>query len=165
MTELLLTYIGTFLIAFEFIRKFEDLQALVALLFAWPFRQFINTIGKKGKSKKTPQELTGLQFILLFLYVFLIPAMLALTIVFYIINFIAALLQGFHLWINQFYLKARKEYTPTYGFWAKISLKRSKKYRSISEQRIIREIQKREIPILPIVGIILITTALFIHVL
>ena len=163
MTELLLTYIGTILIAFEFIRKFEDLQALVALMFGWPFRQFINTIGKKGKSKKPP-EMTGVQIILLFLYIFLIPVMLVLTIVFYVINFIAAILQEFHLWVNRFYLKARKEYTPTFGFWAKVLLKNSKKY-NISEQRLIREIQKREIPILPIVGIIFITVALFIHIL
>lgn len=164
MTELTLTYVGTVLIAFEFIRKFKDLQAFVALLFGWPFRQFINAMyagrkSTKGKKVKEPS------LILVVLYALLIPVMLLLTIVFYLINLVIAILEEFHNLVNRFYLSARKEYRPTYGFVARILLRSSERYKGITEKQAIKEVEKREIPVLPIAGVILITISLFMQIL
>ena len=41
VTELVLTYVGTILIAMEFIRKFTNLQALMAMLVGWPVSSFL----------------------------------------------------------------------------------------------------------------------------
>jgi hypothetical protein len=163
MTELVLTYVGTILIAFEFIRKFQDLQALVALLFGWPFRSFINAMYAGRKSTKV-QQVKGPRAILLIVYALLIPLMLLLTIVFYLINLIVALLQDFHNLVNRFYLAAMREYRPTYRFLTRISLISSERYKDITEQQVIKKLQQREIPVLPIVGAILITIALFIQI-
>ena len=45
MTELVLAYIGTILIAMEFVRKFTNLQALMGMLAGWPVTSFF---GEKG---------------------------------------------------------------------------------------------------------------------
>ena len=88
MTELVLTYIGTILIALEFVRGakilsgFKSLQALVGMLLAWPFRPYLNAIGSQRKSLEMPVIKTPL-LILLFIYalIFLI-IMLPITVAF-----------------------------------------------------------------------------------
>lgn len=165
MTELVLAYVGTILIAFEFIRKFRDLQALVALLFGWPFRQFINQITSAGRKSTKVKKIKCPSVVLLTLYALLIPVMLLLTIVFYLINLIVAILEDFHNLVNRSYLAARKEYRPTYGFLTRILLRSSERYKGITEQKVIKKLQEREIPVLPIIGVILITVALFMQIL
>jgi hypothetical protein len=164
MTELVLAYVGTILIAFEFIRKFKDLQAFVALLFGWPFRQFINAM-YAGRKSTRGQKVKEPSLILVVVYALLIPVMLLLTIVFYLINLVVAIPEEFHNLVNRFYLSAKKEYRPTYGFVTRMTLRSSERYKSITEKQAIDEIQKREIPVLPIAGVILITIALFMQIL
>jgi len=161
-TELMLTYVGTVLIAFEFIRESKDIQALVALLFAWPVRSFLNAMTVGRKSAKV-QGIKSPPAILLVVYALLMPVMLLLTLVFYIINLVVALLEEFHNLINHFYLKAQEEYQPTYRFWTKITLRSSKKYKDITEQQVINKLRERGIRILPIIGVILITIAFIMH--
>jgi hypothetical protein len=165
MTELVLTYIGTLLIALEFVRGakilsgFKSLQALVGMLLAWPFRPYLNAIGSQRKSLEMTAIKTPL-LILLFIYalIFLI-IMLPVTIAFYLFYFIITPLELMHFAVNKLYFISKKEYRSTYGFFTRITLSSSKKYKNIAEKQVINEIQKGEIPILPIIGIILITIA------
>jgi len=165
MAELVLAYIGAILIALEFVRGakiisgFKSLQALVGMLLAWPFRPYLNTIGSQRKSFKIPVIKTPLA-ILLFIYalIFLI-IMLPITAVFYLFYFIIAPLELIHFGVNKLYFTSKRGYRPTYGFFTRIVLNSSNRYKGISEKQVIDESQKREIPILPIIGVILITIA------
>jgi len=147
------------LIAFEFIRKFKDIQALVAMSVAWPLRSFVNAMSVGPRSTKM-QKVKKSAVILIVVYALLfLLLIIPLTVVFYLVNLIGAALEEFHNLVNRFYLTAMREYRPTYGFWTKILLRSSEKYEGITEQKVIKELQKREIPVLPIAGVILITIA------
>jgi len=165
MVELVLAYIGAVLIALEFVRGakiisgFKALQALVGMLLAWPFRAFLNAFGSQRKSLKIPVIKAPLLILLVIYALILLIIMLPITVVFYLFYFIIVPLELIHFGVNKLYLKAQKGYQPTYGFLTRITLSSSKRYKNITEKQVINELQKREIPILPIIGLILITIA------
>ena len=165
MTELVLAYIGAVLIALEFVRGaktisgFKSLQALVGMLLAWPFRPYLNAIGSQRKSFKIPVIKTPLLILLIIYALILLIIMLPITVVFYLFYFIIALLGLIHFGVNKLYFISQKGYRPTYGFLARFTLKSSRRYKNITEKQVINELQKREIPILPTIGVILITCA------
>jgi len=165
MTELVLTYIGTMLIALEFVRGakvlsgFKSLQALVGMLFAWPFRPYLNAMGSQRKPFAMPVIKTSLAILLIIYAVIFLIIMLPVTIAFYLFYIIITPLEFMHFAVNKLYFISKKEYRPTYGFFTRITLSSSKKYKNITEKQVVNEIQKKEIPILPIIGVILITIA------
>ena len=165
MTELVLAYIGAVLIALEFVRGakiisgFKALQALVGMLFAWPFRPYLNTIGSPRKSLKMPVIKTPLLILLIIYALIFLIIMLPITAVFYLFYFIIAPLELIHFGVNKLYFISHKEYRPTYGLFTRATLSSSKKYKNITEKQVINKIGEREIPIVPIIGVILITTA------
>ncbi|MFH0767938.1 MAG: hypothetical protein V1932_00015 [Chloroflexota bacterium] len=171
MIEMLLTYIGTLLIALEFvrgaklIRGIKNLQALVGMLLAWPFKPYLNAVGSKGSSVKIKGLKMSLTVLLLLYALLFLIIMLPITVAFYALYFIISPLELIHLWVNRLYFVALKEYRPTYGFWTRFTLKSYKVPKRITEERVIKELQKGEIPVLPIVGIILITVALLMQIL
>ena len=171
MTELVLTYIGTLLIALEFVRGarlikgIKKLQALVGMLLAWPFKPYLNAMSSERKSAKVkePKGYSAILFIigaLLFLII-TIP----ITVAFYVLYFIISPLELIHIWVNKLYLSSQKEYRPTFGFWTRFTLKIHKAPKKVTEERVIKELQKGEIPVLPIIGVVLITIALFMQIL
>ena len=165
MTELVLAYIGAMLIAFEFVREaklikgFKYLQALVGMLLAWPFKPYLNVMSSQRKSLKIPIIKTPLTILLIIYALIFLIIMLPITVVFYLFYFIITPLELIHFGVNKLYFISQKGYRPTYGFWARTTLNSSKRYKNITEKQVINELQKREIPILPIIGVILITSA------
>ncbi len=167
MTELVLAYIGAVLIALEFVRGakiisgFKSLQALVGMLLAWPFRPYLNAIGSQRNPLKIPVIKTPLLILLIIYALIFLIIMLPITVVFYLFYFIIAPLELIHFGVNKLYFISHKGYRPTYGFLTRTTLNSSKRYKNITEKQVINELQKKEIPILPIIGLILITIALF----
>lgn len=165
MTELVLAYIGAVLIAFQFVREakiisgFKSLQALVGMLLAWPFRPYLNAIGSQRKSLKIPVIKTPLLILLIIYALIFLIIMLPITVVFYLFYFIIVPLELIHFGVNKLYFISQKGYQPTYGFLTRITLNSSKRYKNITEKQVINGLQKREIPVLPIIGVILITIA------
>jgi hypothetical protein len=167
--QLVLTYVGTVLIALEFVggsrllKGIKDLQALVGMLMAWPFRTYLNNMSSKGNLFKIIRVKKPLSFILAIYGLLFLIIMGPVTITFYLLYFIFKPLELFHVWVNNLYLISQKEYRHTYGYWARFTLKISKTPKEITEEKVINELQKREIPVLPIIGIVLITIAFIIH--
>ena len=169
MTETLLTYVGTMLIAMEFIRKFTSLQALMGMLVGWPVSSFLEENGLE----KWFEEYKSHKFELIFrLFLSLILCIIALplTLVFYVIWFIILTLNSFHNWVNRLYSKGKKRYRPFLIFIIGLLLfahriSEHKKYRRLNEQKVMNHIEKQEIPILPLIGIILLTVAFVMQIL
>ncbi len=170
MVELVLAYIGAILIALEFVRGakiisgFKSLQALVVMLLAWPFRPYLNAIGSQRKSLKIPIIKTPLLILLIIYALIVLIITLPITVVFYLFYFIIVPLELIHFGVNKLYFISQKGYQPTYGFLTRITLNSSKRYKNITEKQVINGLQKREIPILPIIGLILITIAFIMEV-
>lgn len=163
--EIVLTYIGAVLIAMEFIRKFTKLQALMGMLVGWPVSSFFGDKGLKSRSeiyeiyKKHKLNVIFRVIISLILCIISLP----LTVVFYVIWFIVSVLNSFHYWVNRLYSEGIKRYNPFYLFIIRLALfahKTSKyeKYANLNERKVMSEIEK-EIPVLPIIGVILISIA------
>ena len=170
MVELVLAYIGAILIALEFVRGakiisgFKSLQALVVMLLAWPFRPYLNAIGSQRKSLKIPIIKSPLLILLIIYALIVLIITLPITVVFYLFYFIIVPLELIHFGVNKLYFISQKGYQPTYGFLTRITLNSSKRYKNITEKQVINGLQKREIPILPIIGLILITIAFIMEV-
>ncbi len=170
MVELVLAYIGVVLISLEFVRGakiisgFKSLQALVGMLLAWPFRPYLNTIGSQRKPLKIPVIKTPLLILLIIYALIFLIIMLPITVVFYLFYFIVTPLELMHFWVNKLYYISQKEYRPTYGFLTSFTLKSSKQYKNITKKQVMDELQKKQIPIMPIIGLILITIAFIMEV-
>jgi hypothetical protein len=164
--EVILTYIGTVFIALGFVggsslvNGIKDLQALVLMLLAWPLRPYINDMFSKGDFLKIVKVKNPLFIIYALLFLII---MCPITIGFYILYFVFTPLELIHIGVNKVYLISQKEYRPTYGSLTKMILIFHKTPKKITEEKVIKEIQRREIPVLPIMGIILITIALIVH--
>jgi hypothetical protein len=159
--ELILIYVGTLLIAYEFIRESKDIQALIGLIFGWPVRNFLNRMAIGRKSEK--ENIKRPNIILVFLYLILLPAMFLLMIIFYLLDLILGILDTIHNLVNIFYLKAQKEYKPTYKFWIRVNLRMLEQNKKVTEQQVIDKLQERKIRILPIIGVVLITISFIIQ--
>jgi hypothetical protein len=162
-SEIVLVYVGTVLIALEFVggsrllSGIKDLQALVGMLLAWPFRPYLNDISSNSSYFKIRGVKWPLSIILtIYALLFLIIAW-PMTLVFYLLYFILTPIELVHVWVNKLYLISQREYRPTIGYWTRFSLSINKTPENVTEEKVIKEIQKREIPVLPITGIILIT--------
>jgi hypothetical protein len=170
MTEMLLTYIGTLLIALEFVRGaklikgIKELQALVGMLLAWPFKPYLNAMASKRNSAKIKAAKAPLTILLLLYALLFLIIMLPITVGFYTLYLIISPLELIHLWVNKLYSIAQKEYKPTYKFWTVFTLNFYKAPKKITAGRVIKELRKGEIPVLPIIGIVLITIALFMQI-
>jgi hypothetical protein len=161
--EVVLAYIGAILIAMEFIRKFTALQALMGMLVGWPVSSFFGE--KRFEDWSETYKKHKLNFTLRVIFSFILCILtLPLTVVFYLIWFIVLALNSFHNWVNSSYSEGKKRYRPFYIFIIGLTLSAhkmsgDKKYASLNEQKVMQEIEKREIPILPIIGVILISIA------
>ena len=172
MTEIILTYIGTMLIALEFVRGakiisgFKRLQAFTAMLLGWPFRPYLNFIAaqrKPSKSLKMPVIKTPLLILLLLYALVFLIIMLPITAIFYVFYILIAPLELLHYRVNKLYLVLQIEYQPTWGLFTRAALSSSKKYKNNTEKKVINTIRKGEIPILPIIGVTLISIAFIIY--
>lgn len=161
--EVVLTYVGAILIAMEFVRKFTDLQALMGMLVGWPVSSFLKEKRLENVSEIIKQHKLSFIFRLL-LSLILCILTLPLTVAFYVIWFVILVLNSFHNWVNKVYFEGKERYRPLYMFIIGLTLfahrlSQFEKYRGLKEQRVMQEIERREIPILPIIGIILLSIA------
>jgi len=167
MTELALTYAGTVLIAMEFIRKFTKLQALMGMLIGWPLSSFILDIEERGLKNWYEVYFKAHKFNIILRIIFtliLCLITLPLTIAFYVIWFIVLTLNSFHNWVNGLYFEGQRRYRPfnvllTGCLLSAHKLSEPQKYAEVDEEKVIQKLEKTDIPILPIIGIILITIA------
>ena len=169
MTELTLTYVGTILIAMEFVRKFTALQALMGMLAGWPVSSFLKEKRLQDWFEIYNAHKLSSTFRLLLSF-FLCIVTLPLTVVFYGIWFIILVLNTFHNWVNKLSFEGKKRYRPVYLLLIGLSLFAHKlssyeKYADLNEEKVMQHIEKQEIPILPIIGIILLTMAFIMQIL
>jgi hypothetical protein len=154
----ILTYVGTILIAFEFVREFTDFQALATMTAFYPF---LFLWKKRSKlTKKLGAFKIPVLILILIAALVLTTAMLPITIVFYILWCVILILDAFHRWVNQVYSRGWR----TYGFVVKPMMQlsllpRSKRDDHRTEQRIQENLEKRKVRIIPIMGLVLLTTA------
>jgi hypothetical protein len=159
------TYIGTFLVGYEFVRKLNRLELMLVLVAAWPIGFFIDLFTmfwKKQKIKKKPfswkylfQIIYSLIFIIIFLPCSLLSVLFAL---------IVELLNNINSGLNWLWGKIIARFRPVLRQVTIYTLerlnKKYKRYRGIQPKKVVDEIQYREIPFLPIIGIVLITLGL-----
>ena len=162
-TEIVLTYVGAILIAMEFVRKFTDLQALMGMLIGWPVSSFFGEKGLQNWAETYNAHKLNITFRILFSFIICIIT-LPLTVLFYLIWFVILILNSFHNWINRLYFEGKRRFRPFYMLIIGLSLFAHKmadyqKYADIDEQKVMQHIEKTELPILPIIGVILITIA------
>jgi hypothetical protein len=165
-TEIILTYVGSVLIAMEFVRKTVDLQALMGMLVGWPVSSFLG-----GKPTAWDQMIRkhGLQVSLrLILSLILGLVTLPLTIAFHVIWGVVLVLNSFHNLVNRLYLEGKKRYRPLYLPMIGITLVahrvyQPERYAKVSEKKVMAAIEKRDLPILPIIGLILISIAFVLY--
>jgi hypothetical protein len=162
MSIKILTYIGTVLIAFEFVREFTDFQALAAMTTGYPFLYVYknwNKLTKRLGFFKIPVVI-----LIFFAALALTIIMLPITILFYMLWAIIHILDAFHQWVNHLYSKGWR----TYGFLVKpmvdISLtSHGKRKDHRTEQRVQESLEKRRVRIIPIIGLLLLTVAFVIE--
>ncbi|OGO17986.1 MAG: hypothetical protein A2Z15_00490 [Chloroflexi bacterium RBG_16_50_11] len=166
-TEVVLTYIGTVLIAMEFVRKFTDLQAFMGLIVGWPVARYFrdNGIQYLKTDYNAHKLVTSLRLICsLILSIITLP----LTIAFYIIWFIILGLNSFQNLINKLYYEGKQKYRWFYLANISINLfarktRNPEQIINVKEKQVMKEIEKRDLPILPLMGIILITIAFIMY--
>ena len=56
MWPIVLTYVGTMLIAFDIIKRFQNLQVLAALLIIWPISRFMNEFPITERGRRSFQQ-------------------------------------------------------------------------------------------------------------
>ena len=161
--EIVLTYVGTILIAMEFVRKFSNLQALTGMIIGWPVLSFFGEKGLQNWAEVFNAHKLSSTFRILFSFILSIVT-LPLTVAFYVIWFVVLILNSFHNWINRLYFEGKRRYRPFYMILIGLSLfahrmAEYQKYADIDEQKVMQHIEETEIPILPIIGVILITIA------
>jgi hypothetical protein len=167
--EEILTYIGSVFIALEFFRSsklmagLEDLQAFFSLICAWPVKGYINNFSLssryfKSKGIKLPLAIVLVVYVLLILII-LVPSVL----LFRTLYLVLAPFEFLHIWINKIYKKSQEEYKPTIRFWTKKILDVQQVPKTVTKEKVMKVMYDREIPILPIIGLVLITTAFVIH--
>jgi hypothetical protein len=156
----ILVYIGTILIAMEFIRKFTKIQALMGMIIGWPLSGFLKDKGIPNlmSAYKTHKVNIALRMALsMILAIITLP----LTISFYIIWFMVLCLNSFHNLINKLYFEGQNRYKDFLSMIIGINLfahriNNNEKYSKLNETMVIEELKKGDIPIIPIIGIILI---------
>ena len=168
MTEIVLAYVGAILIAMEFVRKFTNLQALMGMLVGWPVSSFFGEKGFENWSEIYKAHKLNVIFRMIFSLVLCLIT-LPLTVAFYVIWFIILVLNSLHNWVNGLYFEGKKRYRPFYIFIIGLVLSAHKiteykKYADIDEEKVMQHIEKTELPILPIIGVILITIAFIMHI-
>ncbi|MFC1915991.1 hypothetical protein ACFLW4_04775 [Chloroflexota bacterium] len=161
--EVVLSYIGAILIAMEFVRKFTRLQALMGMLAGWPVSSFLREKRFEDWYETYKNHKLNITLRLIFSLMLLFLT-IPLTIIFYVIWFMVLILNSFHNWVNRLYFKGTKRYRPLYMYFIGLTLSalkmsEYKKFADVNEQKVMREIEKGEIPILPIIGVILISIA------
>ena len=165
--EVVLAYIGAILIAMEFVRKFTRLQALMGMLAAWPVSSFFREKRFEDWNETYKNHKLNVTLRLIFSLILAILT-IPLTIMFYVIWFMVLVLNSFHNWVNSLYSEGKKRYRPLYMFIIGLTLSahkmsEHKKFADLNEQKVMQEIEKGEIPILPIIGVILISIAFVFH--
>jgi hypothetical protein len=167
--EVVLTYIGSVFIALEFFRSsklmagLKDLQAFVALMLAWPVKGYINnfSLSRKyfsSKGIKPPLAIVLVVYVLVIIII-LVPSVL----IFRTLYVVLAPFEFLHIWINKVYKKSQEEYKPTIRFWTKNILDFQQVPKTVTKEKVMKVMYDREIPIFPIIGLVLITIAFVIH--
>jgi hypothetical protein len=169
MTELVLTYVGTVLIAMEFVRKFTELQALMGMLVGWPVSSFFGEKGSVNWSEINKANKVNVIFRMFFSLILCVIT-LPLTVAFHIIWFIILILNSFHNWVNRLYSKGKKRYRTLYLSIIRLTLFAYKisghpEYARVKDQKVMKHIEEQTIPILPLIGIILLTIAFIMQIL
>jgi len=162
MSIKILTYIGTVLIAFEFIREFTDFQNLAGMSIGYPFVYIMKNWDKFTKRLglfKIPLA------ILIFIVGFCVTvAMFPFTVFYGILLFIIFLLDLFNRWVNVVYSRRWDEYSFLVNPVIHVSLGKHNDHRT--HQRVHEKMKQSSIRIIPMIGIILLTIAFvleFIH--
>jgi hypothetical protein len=166
--EEILVYIGTVLIALGVVGVIggsglldgiKDLRAFCFGILAWPLRHFINEMYKENNPFEAIKTLNGLSKIRKSYATFFIIIMFFITTVFQILGVILLPLELLQVFFDKTYLKIQEEYEPTYNVLIKNTLTISFAPLKITPKKVKSELKKRKIPVLPIIGVILITIA------
>ena len=164
-----MTYVGTVLIAFEFVREFTDFNALAAMTIGYPLLNLKinwNKLTKRLGVFKIPVTMLK-NIAAIVLIIIMLPIAILFATLFYIIWVIIHVLDEFNQWVNNFYLNKWR----TNGPWVKTIVDtalnwRGKRKDHRTEQRVRESLEKRKIRIIPIIGLILLTIAFvleFVH--
>ncbi|PPD57589.1 hypothetical protein [Dehalogenimonas etheniformans] len=155
MFESTLAYIGTLLIAFDIVRKVSNLDAVLGMSFMYP----VTSLVKKHDSWVKGNPVKEIIFWLGVLIVLTIFGALTLVIstLLKIIWVITLTLNAFHNSVNKYRFKLYKEYDPYVKKSARLILDAAGDRNPKHEAKVIRTIKLDELPIIPIIGIVLLT--------
>ncbi len=165
--EVVLTYFGTVLIAIEFVRKTTDLQAFMGMIVGWPVAGFFKENGRREFLEAFHSHGLNMTIRVIFSLTLSIGT-LPLTVFFYIIWFIILCLNSLQNTVNKYYHEGKYRYRYLYKYLIGINLfalklKNPGQSINVKDKQVMKEIEKRDIPIIPLLGIILITIALILY--
>jgi len=162
VVELVLAYVGSMFIGFEFMRKYVYFYTFAVMIMCWPIRPLLNTFSIQNVSEWWDIfKCQKLRFSLLILYGLPLTVLLMpLGVVVWAIYGIVVLLNCFHQVINRFNRYLVEGFRP---FLVQLAGRRvllgGKRYANVAEEKVIENIKGTEIPILPVIGVMLITAA------
>ncbi len=160
----ILTYVGTVLIAIEFVRKMTNLQALIGMAIGWPAVRYFSEDGMIIlKNDMEKHWILVLWRLMLSAFFGLIST--PIIIAFYIVWFVTLIMNSFHNWINRVYATGKSKFRFFLFMQIGLSLFAHKqldftKYQDVKDDQVYEVLEKSDIPILPILGIMIITVAL-----
>jgi hypothetical protein len=162
MSIKILTYIGTVLIAFEFVREFTDFQNLAGMSINYPFVYITKNWDKF--SKRLSFFKIPLAILIFIMGVCVTLVMLPFAMLYGMLWFIIFILDLFNRWVNEFYSRRWAEYSFLVKPVIHVSLGKHDDHRT--HQRVQEKMEKSSIRIIPIIGLILLTIAFvleFVH--
>ena len=163
MTEIVLIYVGTMLIGFEFVRKLNRLELMLVLIAVWPISPIINAfpITARQREKFKWSNISKSFSLLKMIYtIILLPFLVPLSLISLLAYIFTELLNAVDKLLNLLWKRLITRYEESSRKFAGILIERTKRYRGLSSKGAVREMKNRKIPFLPVIGIILITIGL-----
>jgi len=167
MTEIMLTYVGTMLIGFEFVRKLHRLELMLLLIATWPVSPIVNvfpTTERERERFKWQSFLKSISVLKIIYMILLLPLLTPLSLMSLIAYMITELVNAIDNGMNWLWRVLISRFKDSSMKFARIVIEKNKRYRGLSPKRVFEEMKYRKIPFLPIIGIILITVALIMYV-
>jgi len=166
MTEIILTYVGTMLIGFEFVRKLNRLELMLLSIAVWPISPIINAYPmteREREHSKLRSFLKSISFLDIIYTMLLLPLLAPLSLMSLIAYLLTELVNAIDNGMNWLWRVLISRFKNTSVKFVRIAIEKNKRYRGLSPKKVFEEMKYRKIPFLPIFGIILISVALFMY--
>jgi hypothetical protein len=167
MTEIVLTYAGTMLIGFEFVRKLNRLELMLVLIATWPISPLINafpTTARQREQFKWHNIVESFSLLKTIYAIILLPFLIPLSLISLLAYIFTVLINTIDELLNLLWKLLITRYEKASRKFVGILIERIKRYRGLSSKGVVREMKNRKIPFLPVIGIILITIALIMYI-